>query len=323
LQEVKQHLYHRAFDKAFGRPEYLQAYAARWSPSRALGYLEIFRNVVEFFNQGAEESEFTSQDAQTSETKAQLKAVCLGGGAGAEVCAFAGLHQLLTAAHSNTNQKDTVNGQIQIQVTAYDIAKWDDVLETLRHSLTTPPLLSKYASAAAKAANVEIIRPSSFALDFLHCDLLALSTSTLTSSQFQESVSNANLITLMFTLNELYTVSMPATQTFLFELTTATKKGTLLLVVDSPGSYSTITLNGQEKKYPMHWLMDHTLLNVVERTAELSKAADAQSTDAPGSTSRWAKLVSEESRWFRLPGGLKYPLELENMRYQMHLYRRL
>jgi len=121
----------------------------------------------------------------------------------------------------------------------------------------------------------------------------------------------------------LYTVSMPATQKFLFELTAATNKGTLLLVVDSPGSYSTVTLNGQEKKYPMHWLMDHTLLNVVERSAELNNFTDVQSTEAPQASPRWKKLISEESRWFRLPDGLKYPLELENMRYQMHLYRRL
>jgi len=252
-----------------------------------------------------------------------LKAVCLGGGAGAEVCAFAALHQSLTIAHSDINNDYTGNNQGQTQVTAFDIAKWDDVLEQLRQSLTTPPPLSKYASAAAKAANVEIIQPSSFSLNFVQSDLLTLSASAQTLSHFQESISNANLVTLMFTLNELYTVSMPATQKFLFELTAATNKGILLLVVDSPGSYSTVTLNGQEKKYPMHWLMDHTLLNVVERSAELNNNTDVQSTEVPQSSPRWKKLISEESRWFRLPDGLKYPLELENMRYQMHLYCRL
>jgi hypothetical protein len=38
LQEVKQHLFNRDFLQAFGRDDYLGAYSARWSPSRALGY---------------------------------------------------------------------------------------------------------------------------------------------------------------------------------------------------------------------------------------------------------------------------------------------
>ena len=38
---------------------------------------------------------------------------------------------------------------------------------------------------------------------------------------------------------------------------------------------------------------------------------------------KWEKVVDEESKWFRLPPGLRYPIELENMRYQIHLYRRL
>ena len=35
----------------------------------------------------------------------------------------------------------------------------------------------------------------------------------------------------------------------------------------------------------------------------------------------WEKLESADSVWFRLAEGLRYPIPLENMRYQMHLYR--
>jgi 25S rRNA (uracil2843-N3)-methyltransferase len=38
---------------------------------------------------------------------------------------------------------------------------------------------------------------------------------------------------------------------------------------------------------------------------------------------KWEKLVSDESRWFRLQESLKYPIPLENMRCQVHLFRRL
>ncbi|KAK4902972.1 hypothetical protein LTR28_001218, partial [Elasticomyces elasticus] len=47
LQEVKKHLYNRDFVQAFGKDEYLVAYAARWSPTRALGYAQVFVDISE------------------------------------------------------------------------------------------------------------------------------------------------------------------------------------------------------------------------------------------------------------------------------------
>jgi 25S rRNA (uracil2843-N3)-methyltransferase len=91
-------------------------------------------------------------------------------------------------------------------------------------------------------------------------------------------------------------------------------KGAILLVVDSPGSYSTINLNGAEKKYPMQWLLDHTLLEQASSDAKESAHADG---------AKWEKVHEEESRWFRLDASLAYPIDLENMRMQVHLYRRL
>jgi 25S rRNA (uracil2843-N3)-methyltransferase len=38
---------------------------------------------------------------------------------------------------------------------------------------------------------------------------------------------------------------------------------------------------------------------------------------------KWEKIHEDESRWFRLASTLQYPIELENMRMQLHLYRRL
>ena len=36
---------------------------------------------------------------------------------------------------------------------------------------------------------------------------------------------------------------------------------------------------------------------------------------------QWEKVHAQDSRWFRLPKGLRYPIELEDMRYQVHLYK--
>jgi 25S rRNA (uracil2843-N3)-methyltransferase len=118
------------------------------------------------------------------------------------------------------------------------------------------------------------------------------------------------LVTLLFTLNELYTSSIGKTTAFLLNLTAAATSGSLLLVVDSPGSYSEATVGTEAKRYPMHWLLDHTLL-------------ETQKSRGSESALKWVKLVSEDSKWFRIPESIRYPIPLENMRYQMHLYRRV
>ena len=120
-----------------------------------------------------------------------------------------------------------------------------------------------------------------------------------------------NLVTLMFTLNELYSADRPKTQRLLSFLGSAMPPNALLLVVDSPGSYSTVSINGAEKKYPMQWLLDYTLLGPPQKP-------DAEPSEKQG---KWEKVLSEDSKWFRLQG-LQYPIDLENMRYQIHLYKR-
>ncbi|KAL1606192.1 hypothetical protein SLS60_003593 [Paraconiothyrium brasiliense] len=287
LQEVKGHLYNRDFATAFGKEEYLEAYALRWSPSRALCYLQIFddlKNKLKPFNGVSEETE-----------DAEWNIVCLGGGAGAEIVTLGGLMKLLEPV-------DEEHGA-ELKITAIDIADWSNVVTRLREGVVNKPPLSKYASAAAQEANKALTDPACFSVGFHQNDVLNMSFEALS-----KLVEKADLVTLMFTLNEIYTTSLSLTQKFLLGLTTSLSAGALLLVVDSPGSYSTVSLNGTEKKYPMQWLLDHTLLG-----------PEASAQDTP----KWEKIKEEESKWFRLPETLRYPIELENMRYQLHLYRRL
>ncbi|KAM3418750.1 hypothetical protein BST61_g4724 [Cercospora zeina] len=283
LQEVKGHLYRRDFAAAFGKDEYLRVYASRWSPSRALGYLQILSDVQEKLCEGREENE-------------PLKAVCLGGGAGAELVALAAWLSELRAADSP---------DFTISALFLDIAVWGSTVSRLHHTVVNPTLLSQYASAAAKAANVSLLPEKTFEADFQQADVLDLD-----DPQSKTIYEKTDLITLLFTLNELYSTSVPKTQQMLARITEAAPPGAHLLVVDSPGSYSTVSINGAEKKYPMQWLLDHTLLRTQQKRGEEEIPA------------KWEKLVSDESRWFRLPQGLEYRLELENMRYQIHLYRR-
>lgn len=302
LQEIKGHLYNRDFATAFGKTEYLEAYAARWSPSRALGYVDVFWNLKEHLFPA--EPDLEVGGVSEGANRKSWKVVCLGGGAGAEVVAMGGLQKLRKGAAP----EEATAEQKSIDVVAIDIADWTSVVEQVAKHITTAPPLSKYASVAAKAANVNLLNEEDINIKFLQQDVFEVSA-TDTSSD----LADADLVTLMFTLNELYSASISSTQKFLLALTEIIKPGSLLLVVDSPGSYSSVTLNGAEKKYPMHWLLDHTLL---KQTMTLKERGQEDIV-------RWEKVQEDESRWFRLPDTLSYPIELENMRMQLHLYRRV
>lgn len=402
LQEVKGRLFNRDFGTAFGREEYLQAYAARWSPSRALGYLQVFADIAPFLrdtqrpaasaagNDTAKQEEDAdvddkleddglatvalseslgvddeleadglatlalsksldeaaelepdrmaklslskSHDASAEQESEQqtvtqfssdppayedeepppydsstqvsvesdkpkpLHIVCLGGGAGADLVGVAGWLKLAELEEAEWSRSYT-------SVRCIDIADWDSIVRNLHQNLTSPPVLSKYASAAAKESNTAMITSEKLSTLFVQQDILDI-PSDMTDSLFN----NPNIVTLMFTLNELYNTSVSKTQHLLFQLTAVMRPGAHLLVVDSPGSYSNVPINGQ--KHPMSWLLDHTLLKASSKTGVFSHRK------------QWEKLVEDSSKWFRLPQGLKYPMELEDMRYQIHLYRR-
>ncbi|KAF2485890.1 hypothetical protein BDY17DRAFT_114941 [Neohortaea acidophila] len=287
VQEVKGHLYDRNFSAAFGRDEYLRVYASRWSPSRALAYAEIFSHVTPNLSTRLSRS---GEDGACS-----FNVVCIGGGAGGELVGLAGWF------HAWLDQSVSAASHQHLHVRLIDVADWASITQILHNAITTPPKLSEYASQAKKEANVALLQSTSISTGFHRTDVLEPQTEALV-----DCLRSADLVTCMFTLNELYSASMPKTQQLLHTITDTVKSGAHFLVVDSPGSYSTVSVNGSEKKYPMQWLLDYTL-----RQPGQQKQDD-----------KWQRLASEESRWFRHPLALQYPIDLENMRYQIHLYRR-
>ncbi|KAI9764954.1 MAG: hypothetical protein M1835_007478 [Candelina submexicana] len=354
LQEIKQHLYDRDFHKAFGSEVYRKTYASRWSPTRALGYLTILVDlqeqllVTQEISDGTRSSvgvrlnhpirstgedpkvslEDNDQEAQSLVMKRPRKILCLGGGAGAEIVALAGFLRHLQAASARLEPESSgattrnslpsnCTSPAEIAVTAVDIADWSMVVEALHKGVTTTPSLPKYGSSSVKAANQPLVAAEALSVTFEQLDVLSLC-----SNEVARLSKETDIVTLMFTLNELYATSMAKTTQLLLSLTAHMGQGTLLLVVDSPGSYSTVSLGTssgvsafplETKKYPMQWLLDHTLLGTTAKSGDKGRQENPQ----------WERLFKDESRWFRLPQGLKYPLELENMRYQIHMYRRL
>lgn len=271
LQEIKQALFNRDFDLAFGKEEYLEAYAARWSPSRALCYANVFLTLKQ-------------QLAEVTSTFGKIRMISIGGCA-AEHVGFA-------SYLSQTHTKGTL--------TLVDSAPWANVAATLQSSLTTPPPLSKYASESAKASNAAFLPQSQLTINAIQQDALAMD-----KSQWAELLGTKPIVlTIMFTLNELYTNGgIKKTTELLKTLAEVLPHNSLLLVVDSPGSYSETAIGKEKKRYPMQWLLNHTL-----------EAMESE-------TQSWHFVDGKDSIWFRLPEHLSYPIQLENMRYLLQVYQ--
>jgi 25S rRNA (uracil2843-N3)-methyltransferase len=202
-----------------------------------------------------------------------------------------------------------------LQVNLIDSANWTSVLSKLDQGLKTPPTLSKYASAAVRASNASFLLPGIAEHNFTRADVLGLSTEDLRASIGAAPA----LLTLMSSLNELYTTSMPRTTAFLRRLKETAPKGSLLLVVDSPGAYSEVaTANAEEgdekRKYPMNLLLDYALL---------PKKQNPDDSDEEQPERAWEKVVHEPSMVYKLDDALKFPVSLENMRFQVHLFKRI
>jgi 25S rRNA (uracil2843-N3)-methyltransferase len=289
VQAVKKSLYERDFAGAFATPQRRAAYVARWSAGRAVGYAALFAAVLHHVRSRGDEEEGDRHDQATgmggddedglaAPRRRGVVACCLGGGAGAELAGLAAAAWESSAAGGSEH--------VSIAARLVDAADWSAELSRLHGAL-----------AASEGSSVS--------LEFRQRDVLDLAPAELRSL-----LADAGLVTLMFTLNELFTVSVRRATALLLALRSAIKLGGLLLVVDSAGSYATVKLGGAEKKYPMQWLLDHTMLGNGGAEAKESAAAE------------WVKIRGEDSTWFRVPPQLKYPLDLENMRYQLHLYRR-
>ena len=337
LQSVKQALFDRDFARAFASNEYLEVYAARYSPTRALCYASVLAGIHHHLY--AISSEPGQEDdgpaprspSAPSPLPRTLRHLSIGGGA-AETVAFAAY---LKDIQSTTPMRGTMH--------LLDSAAWGTVVSSLTNTLTTPSHLS---SSSSEDSDTPFIPPSLFQATFTQQDAFSQSRSTLrhllnppcttatktTPKQKQKQKPIPILTTLLFTLNELFTAGgIGKTTRLLLDLTSEIPIGSLLLVVDSPGSYSETAVgkgnasaNEKEAKrsYPMKWLLDRIMLGT--RTE-------------PVNGRMWRKLESCDSVWFRFLSGtstgllsglgsgtttgtVEYPIPLENMRYQMHLY---
>jgi len=300
------------YQQAFSRLDWIEAYSVRWGPNRALLCATILAEICQEFSEEAcikkffnpEEVEKTGMCIpELSESTGSLPdVVCFGGGA-TELMAFAALLRhlrpqstILKPAQAPKSSAQTVNLQL------IDLADWRSVTSTLLSKLITPPLLSKFASQAAKDNNQPFI-PS----DTINSILLQDNILNATQAELAGMLgSQPSLITLIFTLNDLHSLSTAKSAAFLLKLTLATPQDSLLLVVDSAEPFGT----GEKLRgYGMKKLLDFVLLG--------KRAPDDVDTNPA-----WKELVREESRLFKLHETLRFPVSLDNIRFQVHLFKR-
>ncbi|KAF7713150.1 Uncharacterized protein PECH_001839 [Penicillium ucsense] len=351
IQTIKSHLYQRDFDSAFAEAgeELLRAYALRWSAARSLGYAGIFKAVLAWMKTEADaisrartkSSSPSPSDYLRSAAGSATRVVCLGGGAGAEIVALAaawrdlqdgldaeGKNSLAALEHgvkntslaesdakkdedavedSNLGQEKTQSVTEQsitkLSVEAVDIADWTVVMDRLSKTIISPDVpAQKTSKYQPPLLSTGVSADTELAVSFHRRDVLVLPESELKDLILGTGDQNVVLS------------SMPKTTGLLLKITEILPAGAVLLVVDSPGSYSTLKLGKakdgevQERQYPMKFLLDHTLLSVAK--------------------GKWERVLTQDSRWWRRNAArLSYEVGegagLEDMRYQIHVYRKL
>ncbi|AEY95739.1 FACR222Wp [Eremothecium gossypii FDAG1] len=268
VQQVKGDLYNRDYIAAFDSQEKRAAYCCRWSPSRAVAYSSLFAHLAPV------------RSVLTCAGGTSRNVLCVGGGAGGELVAAANLFTAtrdFDARHRPDAPADANAARLAIRIV--DIADWSAVVDRV--------------AAAVRSSWLFHLAP---ALDvaFAHTDILQPAASL--------GLPSLDLLTLLFTTNELFLENRAATVRLFQRLNAECRSGCLLLIVESAGSYSHITVGS--KKFPVQFLIDTLLLGPRGREA-----------GGP-----WTLLSESDALWYRGDPAVDYPVKLENMRFFYRLY---
>ncbi|CCH60747.1 hypothetical protein TBLA_0D02430 [Henningerozyma blattae CBS 6284] len=268
IQDVKSSLFNREYIEAFDDDIKRTAYCIRWSSSRAMAYASLFA----FFDPIKKIIQCHSSEDQA--------VLCIGGGAGGELIALCSMFvysQNMTKKFS-TNNEDVAESP-KLKLNLMDIADWSSIIERLENQIN-----EKWLYGGGN---------DTLNINFIHDDILKMNF-----NENNVSLSNINLITLLFTTNELFTEHKTESIRLLQKFNKDCKSGCHLLIVESAGSYSHITVG--RKQFPIHFLIDTILVGV--RTGDKSPSA-------------WSLVSENDSLWYRCDPNCDYPLKVENMRF--------
>ncbi|GMF02527.1 unnamed protein product [[Candida] boidinii] len=173
------------------------------------------------------------------------------------------------------------------KVHAVDIANWGNIINDIDTYVNDNWIKPNNINTAVNKVE----------LKFDNKDVLKMSHEEL-------NLKSLNLITSMFTTNELISESKLETIKFLKTLSTYCSKNCLFLIVESAGSYSNVSIGS--KQFPVFFLIDMILCG--KRGDESSGA--------------WEIVDENDSIWYRVNKDIDYILKLENMRFFYRLYRK-
>lgn len=310
IQQIKALLYAKRFLEVFEREQWLDVYAARWVPSRVLAFREIFSE-VELLERRAEIAEILGRDAGSDaggKRDGAQSVICLGGGAGSEFVALAGIvaQQMTTTTAAEAQDTPQAPPVEPLDVHLIDIGPYAPLIE--RFTSSTIPRL--------------VTAPNAINATFHQTDILSPSADSLLRSLLQpESSAPPPIITLLFTLTELFLQSRPATIAFLHHVTSLAPRGTLFLIVDAANEEASAVNVGKEGR---SWSLATVMDGLLSAAPTTTTTTPDEPTSGPRARAAWKKLEAEDSKWFRLREGLQehYPIKLENARYWLRLYRR-
>lgn len=214
------------------------------------------------------------QEVRKTVTNEDCNVLCVGGGAGAELT---GLCSVFASSRDFYN-KDKYKSSLQIKL--IDIADWSMIVGKLTNEIKKNWLYNE---------------PDSLQVDFVHSDILNIKLETF-------DLQSLDLITLFFTTNELFAEEKAKSIRFFQNLSNLTRSGCYLLIAESAGSYSYITVGS--KKFPIQFLIDTILLGKGNEGGD------------------WELIKHSDSCWYRCEKDLEYPLKLENMRFFFRLYKK-
>lgn len=220
------------------------------------------------------------------------------------------LQPALTDPASEEPNERPATGQLSI----CGSADWTPETEAFLKGLEAPPVLSKYASAAARAAAAPFLPPNS--LEVHH-----ISQTSLETLDFSSLGTHPSLILFSFTLRDMRNTSLAKTIKTLVALSRDAPKDSLLMVVDEEESPE--ALKGA-KRYPLRFVLDLALLGKGTGSGTQEPEEDAGEGDEQrarvGVT--WEKLVSHEQRSFKPERCGEYPISLGKIAVQVYLFKK-
>ena len=199
--------------------------------------------------------------------------MCIGGGACSELIALAWICAEKPQGPLTETSDDIL--PFNLHVSLVDSAPWDSIVREVQNVLYTQWHLAS----------------QNFSSTFFRSDILEDYASLNLGEQ--------EVITLLFTTNELLTSSKSKTLALLAYLSHVCKSGTLLIIAESAGSYSEVNVRAQT--YPLDLILDQSLA---------------------GKNGAWSIASHESSRWYRFAEQSQqhYPMPLENMRMMVRVY---